>query len=357
MKMKLVFTVLLSCVTIISAFGQFKLDSIIEESVSSDTRLKTTFIYNDNGNATYIESHEFQTFEIKYDAEQRVEKVITRDYATKNLVQTEIVVRDMEGKYDSINYFDGTGFMHTSNIFSYEDDKVSEIRSHHFYDDTLNTEDHTTFEYNNKGLLETQTTKFGEIFVAKSYMFYDKMERLKKVYGKFGDYDFNYKGEELLGFTINETFKYKVIRNPDISQDMYMKPKAFYDYIYSFDTFAFGSVMFKLVFAGRQPSKIVLEDESIIISYYYSALVPNNNTQIHGQWIEVYPNPMTDILQLGNGLELETLRIYNMTGQLVEEFKGDLTTISIGHLPSEMYLVSAIDKEGNSYVSKVVKSK
>lgn len=355
--MKLVFTAILSCLTVLSAFGQFKLDSIIDQNLTFKTKYKTTYLYNDDGNPTYIETHEYETYEIQYDAEQRIEKVITRDYITNNLKQTEIVVRDMKGKKDSINLFDATGFMHTSDIYSYKDGKVSEIRTHHFYNDTVNTKEHITFKYNDKGMIETHAVKYGIIFVAKFSYFYDEMGRIVKVYGKNEDYDFNYKGDELIGFKINESSKYKVFRNPDVSKDMYINPKVYYAYVNNkYGGLYWADVINKLVYDGRQPTKIVSEDENKIVTYHYSALVPNTNTQIHGQWLEVYPNPTTDILHLGNNKQIETLRIYNMTGQLVEEFNGKLKTISIGHLPNQIYLISAIDKEGNTYVSKIVKS-
>lgn len=334
--------------------GQFTLDSLV-----ANKTLRTVFEYNEKGLPIYVEEQGIFENYIDYDSQDRIEKIVTKKYGTEDILSTQKVVLNAEGKYDSLNFYDGNNFMHTSSIYKYnEEGFLYEVRSHHFYDDTLNTEDHALYFYED-GLVSNFQVKYGELIVGKVFYFYSEDKRLKKVKSSYsGTFELSYNnGKELSSFVLNNEENYQIYRNNQISNDMFRSPKVYYDHIYNNDGYGLGEIYLRDIFVGSQPTGIISDEDNILVKYYFSTTVDNDQAKIHGEWLNFFPNPTQDGLQFDRDISLRSLSIYDMRGQLVEELKGDLKNISIGHLPDAMYLVYAIDKQGNSYVSKIVKSK
>lgn len=338
----------------ISVNGQFTLDSLVLNKT-----LRTVFKYNEKGLPIYIDEHgAFENF-IEYDSEDRIQKVVTKKFDSDEIFSAQEVIFNTEGEYDSLNWFNSDNFMQTTNIYKYDDiGRLLEVRSHHFYDDTINTEEHILYNYKD-GLVTNFIVKYGEVLVGKDYYFYSEDKQLEKVISSFsGTFELSYNaGNELSSFVFNDENNYKIYRNKDISSDMFRSPKIYYDHIYKSDGYGLGPLFLRDVFAGDQPISIISDDGKVLVKYYYSTTVDNSETKIHGEWLSFFPNPTHDVLRFDKDIVLRSLSIYNMQGQLVEEMKGNLKDISIRHLPDAVYLINAIEKDGKNYVSKIVKSK
>jgi hypothetical protein len=72
-------------------------------------------------------------------------------------------------------------------------------------------------------------------------------------------------------------------------------------------------------------------------------------------WLQVYPNPTTDILHFElQDEELATIEIYSLTGQMLKE-KTVQNTINISDLATGMYLAKVTTVSGKSTVRRVIK--
>ena len=72
--------------------------------------------------------------------------------------------------------------------------------------------------------------------------------------------------------------------------------------------------------------KIVFSNESI----------PTDLENVENGTIIVYPNPTQDVLYI-QGIEAQTLRVYNMQGSMLQTTEG--TQVSVSHLPTGTYLL------------------
>jgi len=68
----------------------------------------------------------------------------------------------------------------------------------------------------------------------------------------------------------------------------------------------------------------------------------------------VYPNPVTDILNIKSGINIIQLEIYNQLGQLIL-FESDTNSIDISNLNQGVYFVKVTDEIGNKRIEKVFK--
>lgn len=70
----------------------------------------------------------------------------------------------------------------------------------------------------------------------------------------------------------------------------------------------------------------------------------------------VYPNPVNTAFKINKSVQ--NLRIFDITGKLVKEFKGDFTandSFDISDLPQSMYLLKIEDNNGRFLTSKLIK--
>jgi len=61
----------------------------------------------------------------------------------------------------------------------------------------------------------------------------------------------------------------------------------------------------------------------------------------------IYPNPASDLLQI-SGVDVASVKIYNLTGQMVKEVYND-SVVNVSDIETGMYVVSVADRENNSY--------
>jgi hypothetical protein len=73
------------------------------------------------------------------------------------------------------------------------------------------------------------------------------------------------------------------------------------------------------------------------------------------QQMEFLQNPVQDILTINRPSDLEAVKIYNMTGQLIEVKKTGINSFDVSSLDSGIYSVVSLDKNGNYSVGKMLK--
>ncbi len=70
--------------------------------------------------------------------------------------------------------------------------------------------------------------------------------------------------------------------------------------------------------------------------------------------IELFPNPVVDVLSFKTDLKIDKIEIYDLVGHLVQTLDVDNNQVKIAELPSGSYLVK-LHTSGKTYFSKVVK--
>ena len=74
-----------------------------------------------------------------------------------------------------------------------------------------------------------------------------------------------------------------------------------------------------------------------------------------GAAVNIYPNPVKDMLFIKSVKEFTTFSVYNMAGQKVSSNKIFGKTINFSHLPIGSYILKLTDKEGNTETAKFIK--
>nr|WP_245365495.1 T9SS type A sorting domain-containing protein [Chryseobacterium scophthalmum] len=72
--------------------------------------------------------------------------------------------------------------------------------------------------------------------------------------------------------------------------------------------------------------------------------------------LSVYPNPFKDQITISGGLPLQSVTVYDASGKIVKEIKGNTRTISLQQIPSGIYMMKLIMKNGSSKTIKTVKN-
>lgn len=70
--------------------------------------------------------------------------------------------------------------------------------------------------------------------------------------------------------------------------------------------------------------------------------------------VNLYPNPVKNNLSISSALNIENTEIYNLTGSLVKQSKGNVKTIDMSNLTSGSYLVKVRTEQG-VIIQKVIK--
>ncbi|MCB0803666.1 MAG: T9SS type A sorting domain-containing protein [Flavobacteriales bacterium] len=79
------------------------------------------------------------------------------------------------------------------------------------------------------------------------------------------------------------------------------------------------------------------------------------NENIEFSQIEVFPNPSNGIINISNSENIESIRIYNLQGQLIKKLKPRQKQFE---LPAQtgMYIIQVEDEKGNVFTKKIVKN-
>ena len=70
--------------------------------------------------------------------------------------------------------------------------------------------------------------------------------------------------------------------------------------------------------------------------------------------IKLYPQPADQVVKLQSGVNLESYKIYNLTGQLLQEGKVHQASINIGDLPQGLYVIRIIDRSQNIHSKRLI---
>ncbi len=68
--------------------------------------------------------------------------------------------------------------------------------------------------------------------------------------------------------------------------------------------------------------------------------------------VVMYPNPVSDILTI-QGMDVASVKIYNLTGQLMKEF-FNTSVVNVGDIETGIYVVSILDREDNQVREMII---
>ena len=91
---------------------------------------------------------------------------------------------------------------------------------------------------------------------------------------------------------------------------------------------------------------------------FISVLTVGVEDHITRENIEMYPNPVNDVLYVTGASKLESIQVYAITGKLVHETRNisETTKVSLGHLEQGIYLVKCSYANGMAGpVTKIIK--
>ena len=71
--------------------------------------------------------------------------------------------------------------------------------------------------------------------------------------------------------------------------------------------------------------------------------------------INIYPNPTVDYISIKNGQNIEGIYVYNLSGQLVSQFKNQYENLYLGNLSTGNYFIKIIDKNNGVINRKLIK--
>ncbi len=86
------------------------------------------------------------------------------------------------------------------------------------------------------------------------------------------------------------------------------------------------------------------------IEFVDASFIDDNKYQV----LNVYPNPVNEVLNIKNANDLSVVRIYSITGKLMVETTEVTSSIDVSSYPAGMYTISATDGNDNNYNAKFV---
>jgi len=78
------------------------------------------------------------------------------------------------------------------------------------------------------------------------------------------------------------------------------------------------------------------------------------NEKTMNQQVRIYPNPVDDMLQISSDLSMKSVRIYNISGQMVKEVRNNFEQINVEELSSGMYILK-VESQAGSISQKMLK--
>jgi hypothetical protein len=123
-----------------------------------------------------------------------------------------------------------------------------------------------------------------------------------------------------------------------------------------------------LTYKIKPISSVVLGDQisaKVDIYFDFNAPVITNNvtttfvdytnvTDINNSFINVYPNPVSDVIYIKSNYPVKSIKIYNQLGELITE-KPKGNQVDIAQHISGIYFCKVSDEDGNTSVFKIVK--
>lgn len=112
-----------------------------------------------------------------------------------------------------------------------------------------------------------------------------------------------------------------------------------------------GSVILKFTKTADSPGKAWIDNVSIVENVTTAVGTIKENT------LNVFPNPSNGILTLSNETAISTYRVFNASGQLVQERSALLVnevSIDLSQEKKGLYMLQVTDESGNTQTSKLI---
>jgi hypothetical protein len=70
---------------------------------------------------------------------------------------------------------------------------------------------------------------------------------------------------------------------------------------------------------------------------------------------ELYPNPVSDVLNISSSVDVLKVQIYSITGAEVKNLSGNQTSVNVSDLTSGVYFISVTTEEGSNIQKITIK--
>jgi hypothetical protein len=95
---------------------------------------------------------------------------------------------------------------------------------------------------------------------------------------------------------------------------------------------------------------------STIMESLLSVTLGLNNSELSGNQLKIYPNPVTDVLNIGTNSKnsIRSVRLLDISGREILKVEGNNSSLSVSHLQSGLYIASITTEKG-VYIQKFFK--
>ena len=105
---------------------------------------------------------------------------------------------------------------------------------------------------------------------------------------------------------------------------------------------------------GSNSYNLVLTNSDGERAFYHAETLSTTEVNTEKPSLQIYPNPVKDILQLNSAHEIEELEIYSASGKIVKALKSPAPEINVSGLPAGVYFIRA-KVEGKEMHAKFIK--
>ena len=84
-----------------------------------------------------------------------------------------------------------------------------------------------------------------------------------------------------------------------------------------------------------------------------SGITLDNETFNSGAYVSLYPNPVNNNLNIDTAEELKSIKVFDITGQLIKQVEGNVGSVTVGDFQSRYYLVQLTNANGENCDFKI----
>jgi hypothetical protein len=99
-----------------------------------------------------------------------------------------------------------------------------------------------------------------------------------------------------------------------------------------------------------------INDTSTVMESLLSVTLGVNNSELSGNQLKIYPNPVTDVLNIStnSSIVMRSVKIRDISGREVIKVEGNNTSLSVSHLQSGLYIATITTQKGTA-IKKFIK--
>jgi len=116
-----------------------------------------------------------------------------------------------------------------------------------------------------------------------------------------------------------------------------------------------GSTLPFYLWSDQIPGKGTADTTTYFDDFSYEIVTGINKHTVNSNTIQIYPNPVTDVLNIDARVALSRAVIYNLTGQQIRNLNNPRNQINVASLPRGVYILHLTDRDGNQYKAKFVR--